>query len=141
MADTMQFDLVAPERRLVSGQAASVEIPGAEGDMTVMPDHAPVVTTLRPGIVIVDMDGDRTEFAVTGGFAQISSEGTTVLADEALPRGEVTSEFLQERIDRAQQQREAAEGSAADDIVKFLADLVAMGDRIGIPVESRAPAP
>lgn len=141
MADTMQFDLVAPERRLASGQAASVEIPGSDGDMTVMPNHAPTVTTLRPGVVTVDMDGGKTEFAVTGGFAQINDEGTTVLADEAIPTEEVTREFLQERIERAQKQRDAAEGSAVDEAAKLLADLVAMGDRIGIPVESRAPAP
>ena len=51
MADTMQFDLVSPERMLVSGTAASILIPGAEGDMVAMPDHAPVITTLRPGIL------------------------------------------------------------------------------------------
>ena len=53
MADTMQFDLVSPERRLASAQVASVQIPGADGDMTAMPDHAPTITTLRPGILKV----------------------------------------------------------------------------------------
>ena len=69
MADTMQFDLVSPERKVASGQAKAVRIPGADGDMTAMPDHAPVVTTLRPGILTVEMDGGDQEYAVTGGFA------------------------------------------------------------------------
>ena len=141
MADTMQFDLVSPERRLASGQATAVRIPGADGDMTAMPDHAPVVTTLRPGIVSVDMDGGTQEYAVTGGFAQITAEGTTVLADEAMPRADVTAEFLSARVKKAEEARAEAEGSAVDDAVKLLADLVALGDEIGIPLTSRAPAP
>ena len=90
MADTMQFDLVSPERSLVSAQATAVRIPGADGDMTAMPDHAPVVTTLRPGILTVEMDGSEQEFAVMGGFAQVSGSATTVLAEEALPKAELT---------------------------------------------------
>ncbi|QMU58930.1 MAG: F0F1 ATP synthase subunit epsilon [Boseongicola sp.] len=126
MADTMQFDLVSPERRLVSGQATAVQIPGADGDMTAMPDHAPLVTTLRPGILTVKMDGGSQEFAVTGGFAQISGEGTTVLAEEALPKAEVTAEFLDERVAKATAARDAAEGSAVDMASKLVADLEAL---------------
>ena len=141
MADTMQFDLVSPERKLASGLARAVRIPGADGDMTAMPDHAPVVTTLRPGILVVEMDGGDQEYAVTGGFAQISAEGTTILADVAMPKSEVTSDFLNEAIAKAREDHKAAEGPAADDIAKFLGDLVAMGDHIGLPLESRAVAP
>ena len=141
MADTMQFDLVSPERRLLSGQAKAVRIPGADGDMTAMPDHAPTVATLRPGVLTVEMDGGEEKFAVTGGFAQISPEGTTVLAEEALPVGEVTSEFLSERVAKAEKARDEAEGDAVDGAAKLVSDLVAMGDEIGIPATSRAPAP
>ncbi len=62
MADTMQFDLVSPERRLASVQATAVQIPGAEGDMTAMPDHAPLITTLRPGILTVESAEGPHEF-------------------------------------------------------------------------------
>ena len=134
MADTMQFDLVSPERRLASGQATSVRVPGTDGDMTAMPDHAPVITTLRPGILSVDMDGATQEFAVTGGFAEISAEGASVLAEEALPKDEVTSEFLKERIAKAEEAKAAAEGTAVDAAAKVLADLVALGDEIGVGV-------
>lgn len=126
MAETMQFDLVSPERKLASGQATSVQIPGADGDMTAMPDHSPVVTTLRPGILAVEMDGSVQEYAVIGGFAQITAEGATILADEALPKAEVSSEVLAERIAAAEAQRDAAEGAAHDDAAKRVADLEAL---------------
>lgn len=96
MADTMQFDLVSPERKLASLQAESVSIPGTEGDMVAMPNHAPLVTTLRPGYVTVTAGGDVTDYLVTGGFAEISAEGVTVLAENALPKGEVNKEVLEE---------------------------------------------
>ena len=130
MADTMQFDLVSPERRLVSGQATAVQIPGADGDMTAMPDHAPTVTTLRPGVLLVDMDGGTQEFVVTGGFAQISSEGTSVLAEEALPKGDVTADFIDERVARAAAAREAADGDAVDAAAKRVSDLQALKDAL-----------
>ena len=130
MADTMQFDLVSPERKLASGQATSVHIPGADGDMTAMPDHAPVVTTLRPGILSVEMDGGVQEYGVTGGFAQITAEGASVLADEALPRAEMTAELLAERIEAATAARDSAEGAAHDEAAKRVADLEALRDAL-----------
>ncbi|MDJ0637437.1 MAG: F0F1 ATP synthase subunit epsilon [Paracoccaceae bacterium] len=126
MADTMQFDLVSPERKLASGQATSVMIPGADGDMTAMPDHAPVVATLRPGILVVEMDGATHEYAITGGFAQITAEGTTILADEALPKAEVSMDMLADRIATAEAAKEGVEGALLDDASKRLADLEAL---------------
>ena len=130
MADTMQFDLVSPERKLASGQATSVLIPGADGDLTAMPDHAPLVTTLRPGILIVEMDGGRQEFAVTGGFAQVSAEGATVLADEALPKAEMSPDLLAERISSEESRRETVEGPDLDELVKRIADLQQLRDAL-----------
>ena len=100
--------------------------------MVAMADHAPTVTTLRPGVLTVEMDGGEEKFAVTGGFAQISPEGTTVLAEEALPVSEVTSEFLKERVEKAEAARDAAEGEAVDMATKLVNDLVAMGAEIGV---------
>ena len=79
MADTMQFDLVSPERLLASLQVTSVQIPGADGDMTAMADHAPIITTLRPGILSVSGPSGNSDYAVTGGFAEVSATGTSVL--------------------------------------------------------------
>ena len=126
MADTMQFDLVSPERRLASGQARSVLIPGADGDLTAMPDHAPVVATLRPGILVVEMESGTEEYAVTGGFVQITAEAATVLADEALPKSEFSPEVLRERIADAEAARDSAEGASHDDAAKRVSDLVSL---------------
>lgn len=123
MSGTLQFDLVAPERSLASGQASSVLIPGADGDMVAMPDHAPVVTGLRPGIVAAEIEGSVQEYVVTGGFAQITMEGATILADEALPKAEATSEFLDERIAAARESQDGAAGATADEAAKRVADL------------------
>ena len=123
MPGTLQFDLVSPERSLASATAVSVLIPGADGDMVAMPDHAPVVTGLRPGIVAAELDGGVQEYVVTGGFAQITMEGTTVLADEALPKAEATPEFLDERIAAARESQDGSAGAAADEAAKRVADL------------------
>ena len=69
MANTMQFDLVSPERRLASLETTAVQIPGADGDLTAMPGHAPVITNLRPGILKVESPSGNTDYVVTGGFA------------------------------------------------------------------------
>ncbi len=137
MADTMQFDLVSPERRLASVQAREVRIPGASGDLTAMPGHAPLITTLRPGILrIVKADGGTDDYAVTGGFAEVSADGTTLLAEEALHVSEVTPEIVKRFVGRAEEAlkaaKEAGHHDLVDDAAKLLADMVAMGDHIGI---------
>lgn len=85
MADMMQFDLVSPERKLASGQVRAVQIPAADGDMTAMADHAATITTLRPGVLTSEGPDGETRYVVTGGFAEISGEGTSVLAERAYP--------------------------------------------------------
>ncbi len=87
----MRIDIVTPERQLASTEAANVQIPASEGDMTVMDNHAPMVTTLRPGVVTID-GGDA--YVVTGGFAEISPAGASILAERAVPRAEATREML-----------------------------------------------
>ena len=96
MADVMQFDLVSPERKLASQEATSVQIPGVEGDLTAMPNHSAFLTTLRPGIVTVENGGDKTEYFVTGGFAELSETGTSVLAEKAVAKADLTAELLDE---------------------------------------------
>lgn len=140
MADTMQFDLVSPERRLASGQVATVQIPGADGDMTAMPDHAPTITTLRPGVLTTQGPDGTTEYVVTGGFAEISSRGVTVLAERAMPRADVTQDHMAEMIEEAKaalahaKEAFANEPGPVDDAAKLLSDMVAIGDHIGIGV-------
>lgn len=115
MAEVMQVELVSPERKLASMKATMIQIPAAEGDMTAMPNHAPVVSSLRPGVLrIVAEGGDVSEFVVSGGFAELSPEGTSILAEEAMKRDEVTPEFIATIVSQA----EAALELATDEISK-----------------------
>lgn len=138
MADTLQFDLVSPERRLASLQARAVQIPGSEGDMVAMPDHAPLITTLRPGVLRIEGVDAQTEYVVTGGFAEINGESASVLAEKAIPLDEVTRAHIDEFIEEARAAHEAAKAApdthstVVDDAAKLLSDMVAMGDHISV---------
>jgi len=77
------FELVSPEKLLFSGEVEQVDVPGAEGDFGVLAEHAPMVTTLRPGILTVHGAGGQQKIVVLGGFAEVSADGLTVLADVA----------------------------------------------------------
>ena len=139
MADTMQFELVSPERKVASGQAASVLIPGADGDLTAMPNHAPLITTLRPGVMVVETaNGQTRKFVVTGGFAELG-EGLSVLAERALPGEDVDQETYEQLVDEAEERYRKAKESTfenepgpVDDAAKLLADMVAVGGHIGL---------
>jgi F-type H+-transporting ATPase subunit epsilon len=132
MPDLMQFDLVAPERRLASLEASEVRLPGTEGQMTAMPDHAPTITTLRPGIVqVTDGSGAVTSYAVTGGFAEIAPDSISVLAEQALMasaenRAELEAhlEDARARVDAAEPHRKDAAQLFVDDLVQLLGDMV-----------------
>ncbi|WP_373355848.1 F0F1 ATP synthase subunit epsilon [Pseudoroseicyclus sp. CXY001] len=134
MADTVQFDLVSPERRLASLEATSVEIPGADGDMTAMADHAPTITTLRPGLLKVHHAGGVDEYLVSGGFAEITASSVSVLAELAAPRGEVDAELMTRLREGATTTLEQAksQGAGMDEATKTLADLDAVGRELGV---------
>ena len=124
MAGTLQFDLVSPERRLASLAATEVNIPGTDGDMTVMEGHAPTITTLRAGILRAHGAEGVKSYVVTGGFAEITATGVSVLAERAVPLEEVTPAILDAMIaDATEATAVALDKDAAD---KAMADLVAM---------------
>jgi F-type H+-transporting ATPase subunit epsilon len=138
MADTVQFDLVSPERLLTSVQAQEVRIPGAEGDMTAMADHSPLITTLRPGILkVVSAEGEA-DYVVTGGFAEINADGISVLAEKAIAREDMTQEQFKALVDEATEKLAKAqevyvnEPGPVDEAAKLLSDMVAMGDQMGV---------
>jgi F-type H+-transporting ATPase subunit epsilon len=90
MADQVQFELVAPERLLVSRPVEMVVVPGVEGDFGVLPGHAPLISEVRPGVIAVFEDGKVEErIFVAGGFAEVTAERCTVLAEQALPIAEI----------------------------------------------------
>ncbi|MFY0646886.1 F0F1 ATP synthase subunit epsilon [Sulfitobacter geojensis] len=138
MADTMQFDLVSPERRLASLQVTSVQIPGADGDMTAMEGHAPTITTLRPGVLSIEGPDGHDQYVVTGGFAEIRADGVSILAERAVHQGDMTQEHLDEMMEEAKTMytnaKEAFENEPGpvDDAAKLLSDMVAMGDHMGL---------
>ncbi|AZN70449.1 F0F1 ATP synthase subunit epsilon [Georhizobium profundi] len=111
MADTFKFELVSPERLLVSAEAVAVVLPGSEGEMTVMAKHAPLMSTLRPGVITVELaDGQKQSFIVFGGFADILPDGCTVLAEAGYDRAAFDGAELARRIEAARAEREQASG-------------------------------
>lgn len=130
MASTVQFDLVSPERRLASYPATEVQIPGAQGDLTAMEGHSPTITSLRPGLLkVVSADGMKA-YVVTGGFAEISATGVSVLAEQAVPLDEMTSAQLDALV--ADACEAAAVNADKDTADKAVADLYAMRAQAGI---------
>lgn len=106
---TLKIDLVSPERLLASVEAEGAQIPGVTGEFTALPGHAPYFTTLRPGLVSIRATGGVQEFFVTGGFAEVSGEQASILAEEAVSRGDLTRAFLDQKLAEAEQAAEASE--------------------------------
>jgi F-type H+-transporting ATPase subunit epsilon len=102
------FDLVSPERLLLSKEVDMVTVPGTEGYMGVMAGHAPVVTTLRTGMIDMQDQGVDSRFFILGGFAEISATKITVLADRAMPMSELDLAVLDQMIADAQEDEIAA---------------------------------
>jgi F-type H+-transporting ATPase subunit epsilon len=131
MAGTLQFDLVSPERRLASVSATEVQIPGADGDMTVMEGHAPTITTLRPGVLrAVSQEGIQA-YAVTGGFAEVTATGVSVLAESAIPIEELTGTLLDNMIDEARTMEALALPEGRDAATKLVQDMVHLKSSVG----------
>lgn len=138
MAEMIQFDLVAPERRVASLKASQVVVPGAEGYLTALAGHAPLVTTLRPGVLEVDGEGGAQKYIVTGGFAEITAEAVTVLAERSLPVEEVTQAMIDEMVAEARVAHEEAHADLVDATAQMLADMVALGSHVGLEPSAEA---
>ena len=112
MADIFKFELVSPERLLVSEEVDAITLPATGGDMTILNAHAPVMTTLRPGLLTVTKAGGaKEEYVVFGGFADVTDGGLTVLAEDAKPRSEVTREEITRRVEAARKAHDDAQGT------------------------------
>ena len=132
MADTMNFDLVSPERSLASFAATEVLIPGSEGDMTAMFNHAPILTTLRPGLLLVSSADGVSEYVVTGGFAEVTPEGVTVIAERAMVKSDVTQADIDGIVSIAQVALDGANEVTQDAAIKMHADVVALAAALGL---------
>lgn len=131
MADTLQFELVSPERKLLAVAATQVQIPGMAGDFTAMPNHAPYLTTLRPGIVRVVTAAETTEFVVTGGFAEVSPEAATILAEQAVPREMASREMLADVVAAAEKLKAEAVDEARPAADLRVNDAKTLASRLG----------
>ena len=128
MPDSFKFELVSPERLLASMEVVSVVIPGTEGEMTVMAHHAPVMTTVKPGLIrIATAEGNSEDFVVFGGFADVLPEGCTLLAESAVRVADIDREDLENRIKNAredvQDASDPAVRSAAEEYLQHLLTL------------------
>ncbi len=122
MAEKVTFELVSPERLLLSTEADMVVVPGSEGDFAVLAHHIPVITTLRPGLIQV-FDGAvaRERIMVTGGFAEVTGERCTVLVEEAIPFADVSPTWLDNRM-KAAETAVLAASEISDEHAKHLAE-------------------
>ena len=142
MADTMQFDLVAPERNLMSVAVREVRLPGEHGDLSAMPGHAPAIVNLRPGMVtVIDEQGQEHQFAISGGFAEINNDSLSLLAEIGRKRDEMDQPAFDEMMRAAERKKKAADAQDAKDsnaeemvtaATKLLADMEALGTHIGL---------
>jgi F-type H+-transporting ATPase subunit epsilon len=104
MSASFKFELVSPERLLVSDDVEQVLVPGAEGDMTVLAHHAPVLTTLRPGLLDIGFPGgEHRRYFIRGGFAEVGPVGLTVLAETAIDLVELDAGQLAQAVQDAEE--------------------------------------
>jgi len=113
MADTIHFDLVSPERLLLSEDVKMVTLPGAEGYFGVLAGHAPLLSALKPGVIEVRHEGDvATKLFVRGGFAEVDGQHVVVLAEEAIPLADFDVGALDQRIRDTEEDLVAAKTDA-----------------------------
>ncbi|MEQ8735617.1 MAG: ATP synthase F1 subunit epsilon [Rhodospirillaceae bacterium] len=128
MADTLQLDLVSPAKLLMSDAVGMVVVPGIEGYFGVLPDHMPLLSTLRPGVVTVHESvtaAPSKSFFVDGGFAEVNPSGCTLLVDEAIDVSELSSEAIAARRAIAEQKLQSASNDqerVAAEKAMFVAD-------------------
>jgi len=132
MADRMKFELVSPERMLAEMEAEAVTVPGQAGDLTAMANHAPFMTSMRPGLVVVRADGQETRYAVTGGFAEITGESVTILAEEGVEAEAVDRDWMSARVSAFEKAHEDAGEERKQATLQSLHDIRALGQLLNV---------
>jgi F-type H+-transporting ATPase subunit epsilon len=114
MAGTFKFELVTPERMALSEDASEVVVPGVEGEFTVLPGHAPVISALRPGVIEVTLgDASKSRIFVKGGFAEVDADHLTVLAERAFDVAAMDAASIAAELEAAEAELAAAGDDAA----------------------------
>lgn len=127
MADKLSFALVSPERELFNGDVDQVVVPGSEGEFGVLPNHAPVMSVIKPGALKVLNDGAERRIFVNGGFADVTPEGLTVLAEEAIDLEDISAEKIEQDLKAANEDlRDASSDAKRDAAQRAIARLEAI---------------
>ena len=124
------FELVTPEQVLVSGEVQSVSIPGVEGNMTVLADHAPVATAIKPGYLEVQEIGKSECYFLSGGFVEISQKEVIILAEMAVLDSDLSSDIIAELIEKTEKSLENASELQGYVLAKKLNDLTSIQDQL-----------
>ncbi len=115
MTNTVEFELVSPERLVKSQPVEMVVVPGAEGDLGILPGHSPLIAEVRPGVIDIREHGEVSEqIFVSGGFCEVSPERCTVLAEEAIPIIEIDKAVAEQRLRLAKEAGDKNEQRIAD---------------------------
>jgi F-type H+-transporting ATPase subunit epsilon len=123
MADTTMFELVSPERLLMSKEVSMVVVPGADGFFGVLPRHSPLLSTLLPGVIDVYEDGSVTDrIFVAGGFAEVTEDRCTVLAEEATKVAELDIDAAESRLADLRDELKDATGTEADRLTRRITE-------------------
>ncbi len=127
MADKLSFALVSPERELFHGEVDHVVVPGSEGEFGVSPNHAPVMSMIKPGALRVMNDGAERRIFVNGGFADVTPEGLSVLAEEAIDLADIDPVQFEQQLKNAQDDaRDAASDAQRETTRRALSRLEAI---------------
>lgn len=134
MADTFTFELVSPEQLLISEDVESVLVPGSEGDFQVLPNHAPVLSTLRPGLLDVVLPGGKERrIFVRSGFAEVGPDSLTVLAQNAIDSADLNKSVLAQEIKDAEEDvNDAKDDQSRDKAQDILDRLKLVRDTLGL---------
>ena len=120
MADTIAFELVSPDRLLISEDVEMIVIPGTEGDFGVLVDHQPMISSVRPGILEVHKEGaEPRRIFVNGGFAEVTGDRCAVMTEEALPLDEIKRDDIELRIKDGEEDLEAAKTDHARQAIEI----------------------
>ncbi|KJS38942.1 MAG: ATP synthase subunit epsilon [Rhodospirillaceae bacterium BRH_c57] len=133
MAETLEFELVSPEKLLVSEAVGMVVVPGSEGDFGALPQHSPLLSTVRPGVISIYQQGKVSRrIFVAGGFAEVTEDRCTVLAEEAVPVEDITADMVDQRLQAAKDALQEADSpldkAAAESRLRIAEALAAARD-------------
>lgn len=131
MADSFHLELVTPSSLYFSGEATMVVIPGAEGDFGVLPNHAPLISQIRPGIVsITKENGQEEKLFIRGGYTDVTPSCCTILAQEILQLSDISAELIESRTEEAKKSLRRAQSEVVKQKAETELEVLAVMDTL-----------